>query len=46
MRNLRRWLELLDEDEGPIFRPIDRHGNLQKAALSDRSVCELVKKRA
>ena len=46
VRNLRRWLELLGEAEGPIFRPIDRHGNLRKTALSDRSVCELVKKRA
>ena len=46
VRNLRRWLEVLSEAEGPIFRPIDRHGNLGEAALSDRSVCEVVKRRA
>ena len=46
VRNLGRWLELLGEDEGPIFRPIDRHGNLRRAALSYRSVCEVVKRRA
>ena len=54
VRNLRRWLGLLEEDgseherkdEGPIFRPIDRHGNIRAGALSDRSVCEVVKKRA
>lgn len=46
VRNLRRWLEVLGESEGPVFRPIDRHGNLRKTALSDRSVCEVVKKRA
>ena len=46
VRNLGRWLEELGETEGPIFRPIDRHGNLGKAAISDRSVCEVVKKRA
>lgn len=46
VRNLRRWMELLDEQEGPLFRPIDRHGNIKGAALSDRSVCEIVKKRA
>ncbi len=46
VRNLRRWLEVLGENEGPIFRPIDRHGNLRRTALSDRSVCEVVKRRA
>jgi site-specific recombinase XerD len=46
VRNLRRWLEVLSEAEGPVFRPIDRHGNLGEAALSDRSVCEVVKRRA
>lgn len=46
VRNLTRWLELLGEAEGPIFRPIDRHGNVRDGTLSDRSVCEVVKKRA
>ena len=46
VRNLKRWLDLLEEDEGPIFRPVDRHGNIKASALSDRSVCEVVKKRA
>jgi len=50
VRNLKRWLDLLEESgkevEGPIFRPIDRHGNVGDGALSDRSVCEVVKKRA
>lgn len=46
VRNLRRWLEVLGAEEGPLFRPIDRHGNMKYSALSDRSVCETVKKRA
>lgn len=49
VRNLKKWLESLEEEsrgEGPIFRPIDRHGNVKNVALSDRSVCEVVKKRA
>lgn len=46
VRNLRRWMELLGDEEGPLFKPIDRHGNVKESALSDRSVCEMVKKRA
>lgn len=46
VRNLRRWMELLGEEEGPLFRPVDRHGNIKGSALSGRSVCEIVKKRA
>jgi site-specific recombinase XerD len=54
VRNLKRWLEVLSAEpdpaeEGgitPLFRPIDRHGNVKATAISDRSVCEVVKKRA
>lgn len=41
---LEAWLNVLDESSGPIFRSIDRHGNISTAALSDKSVNLIVKK--
>ena len=38
------WLAASGIAEGPIFRGIDRHGRISDAALSDRSVADIVKK--
>lgn len=46
VRNLKQWMRILGEDEGPLFRSVDRHGNISHEGLSDRSVCDVVKKRA
>jgi len=43
VRALEAWLELIDE--GPLFRSIDRHGNLGNR-LSGHSVALVIKKRA
>lgn len=43
---LRRWLELTGIDEGPVFRPVDRHGNVKPHRLGDRAVAEVVKRTA
>ena len=41
---LEAWLEASRISEGPIFRGIDRHGNLKGEALTDRAVADIVKK--
>ena len=38
VRAVRRWLERADIVDGPLFRPVDRHGNVGEARLSDRAV--------
>jgi integrase len=40
------WLEVAAITEGPLFRVVDRHGNVLPEALSTRSIAELVKKYA
>lgn len=44
-RAIRAWLAAAGIAAGPLFRPIDRHGNVLDRALSDRSVALIVKKR-
>jgi len=46
VRALKDWLAAAPITEGPIFRPIDRHGNLGASRLSDRAVAEIVKRTA
>lgn len=41
---LEAWLQASGITEGPIFREVDRHGNLGAGALSDRTVARIVKK--
>lgn len=41
---LEAWLEASGISEGPIFREVDRHGNVGAAALSDRSVARIIKR--
>jgi len=45
-RALSRWLEASGVENGPIFRAIDRYGNISGKPLSDRSVALIVKNRA
>jgi hypothetical protein len=37
------WLEAAGITEGPIFRSVDRHGNVGAGALTDRQVARIVK---
>jgi integrase len=43
VRGLKAWLLMANITSGPLFRSIDRHGNIGKS-LSDQSVALLVKK--
>lgn len=40
------WLTAAGISSGPLFREVDRHGNVGAAALSDHSIARIVKKRA
>jgi len=40
------WLAAAKISEGPLFRPIDRHGNIGARALTDRSVARVIKRAA
>lgn len=40
---LEAWLEAAEITSGPLFRQIDRHGNLGDDALCDRTVARIVK---
>lgn len=44
VRALRTWLEAAEIMAGPIFRPINRHGQVLPRRLSDRSVALIVKR--
>lgn len=46
VRSLQRWLESADITAGPLFRPVNRHGNLQTERLSDKAVALVVKRYA
>jgi site-specific recombinase XerD len=46
IRSLQEWLERSGITEGPIFRPINRHGKMASARLSARSVAGIVKRYA
>lgn len=45
VRSLKVWMEILGRDEGALFCRIDRHGNIGDG-ISDRAICDVVKKRA
>lgn len=40
------WLEAAKISEGPVFRGIDRHGNVKPHGLCDKSVADIVKRYA
>ncbi|MHB9036581.1 MAG: site-specific integrase [Armatimonadota bacterium] len=43
---LRRWLELANIFEGPVFKGLDRYDNMVSNRLSSRSVSEIIKRAA
>jgi integrase len=44
VRALRAWLEVAAISFGPIFRAVDRHGNVADTRLTDQSVALIVKR--
>ncbi len=44
VRSLQLWLEESGITEGPVFRSVNRHGNLQTGRLSDKAVALVVKR--
>ena len=44
VRSLRAWLGVAAIARGPIFRAVDRHGNVADAWLTDQSVALVVKR--
>lgn len=46
VRALRTWLEASGITEGPIFRSVNRHGQVQPGRLSDKAVALVVKRTA
>ncbi|HWQ74249.1 MAG TPA: site-specific integrase [Syntrophomonas sp.] len=44
VRSLQTWLEQSGITSGPVFRSINRHGNLQEGRLSDKAVALIVKR--
>ena len=46
VRSLRAWLEASEIESGPVFRPINRHGQIPPTRLSDRAVALIVKRAA
>lgn len=45
VRNLKKWIGLLKEEEGPLFCQIDRHGNLKDGGLTGQAITRMIKKR-
>ncbi len=43
---IRAWLQLANIKAGPVFRSVDRHGNIGPERLGDRAVAEVVKRAA
>jgi integrase len=46
VRALRRWLKDAHLKSGPVFRAIDRHGNLDQRGIHRASVCWILKRAA
>ncbi len=40
---VKAWLEASGIQDGPLFRPIDRHGRIGTGAITDRSIARIVK---
>jgi len=46
VRAVKAWKEAAGIEGGPLFRPVDRHGNLGTTRLSDKAVALVIKKRS
>lgn len=46
VRAVRAWIEAAGIADGPVFRPVDRHGNVATSRLSGRAVALVVKRAA
>jgi site-specific recombinase XerD len=46
VRALRAWYEQAEITEGPVFRAVNRHDQLQEGRLTDQSVARIVKRAA
>lgn len=44
VRNYRRWLALSGIQAGPLFRPVNRHGQVGVSRLSDHAVASVTKR--
>ncbi len=44
VRALKAWIDAAELASGPLWRPIDRHGNIGAAALTSHAVARLVKR--
>jgi integrase len=44
VRTLGAWLDAAEITEGPIFRPVNRHDQVQPGRLTDQSVALVVKR--
>jgi len=44
VRSLQLWIEQSGITSGPVFRSVNRHGNLQEGRLSDKAVALVVKR--
>jgi len=44
--HLRAWTAHLSAEEGPVFRAVDRHGNVKGPPMAPDSISRVVKKRA
>ncbi|WP_068470560.1 tyrosine-type recombinase/integrase [Candidatus Protochlamydia phocaeensis] len=42
VRALKSWIQAADLTDGPIFRSINRHGQIQNKALSDKAVALII----
>jgi site-specific recombinase XerD len=45
VRSLIGWLEASDITDGPLFRPINRHGRMASTRLASKAVAAIVKRR-
>ncbi len=43
---MRTWIDIARIDAGPVFRAVDRHGNIADKPLSDRAVANIIKRRS
>ena len=43
VRSMRTWIRTAGINDGPIFRPIDRHDNIGQHAITGRSIARIIK---